>query len=259
MSVDAFIKTYNGPAVLPIYGALLRLCEWRDRNGAGRHADLQRDGHDSAGGWGCPVTPGGLTSSNYDITFVAGSVTINKAALSITAVSQTKIYGTALAFDQSTPSADFTIAGLVSGDSVTGVTLMSTGAGALATRRWIAVSDRRRQCDRRGTRELQHQLCERVPDRRSTRRTCFLHRSDDVRHIRQQRTTAQVTLTASVADPDGSVSLGTAGTPLACQMAFKGAIVAKAFTRVGQVHRQEASELPTDPVEGTMDIAIRTR
>ena len=50
-----------------------------------------------------------------------------------------------------------------------------------------------------------------------------------------------------------------AGTPLVCQMEFKGAIVAKAVTHVAQVHRQEASELPTDPVEGTMDIAIRTR
>ena len=49
------------------------------------------------------------------------------------------------------------------------------------------------------------------------------------------------------------------GTPLACQMEFKGTIVAKAFARIGQVHRQEASELPTDPVEGTMDLVIRTR
>ena len=51
----------------------------------------------------------------------------------------------------------------------------------------------------------------------------------------------------------------TGGTPLACQMEFKGTIIAKAIARVGQVHRQEASELPTDPVEGTIDIAVRTR
>jgi hypothetical protein len=49
------------------------------------------------------------------------------------------------------------------------------------------------------------------------------------------------------------------GTPLACQMEFKGSIVAKAFARLGQVRRQEASELPTDPVEGTMDVVIRTK
>jgi hypothetical protein len=48
-----------------------------------------------------------------------------------------------------------------------------------------------------------------------------------------------------------------AGTPLACQMEFKGAIIAKAYARVAQVHRQEASEVPTDPVEGTLDIVIR--
>ena len=39
------------------------------------------------------ITPKGLTSGNYDITFVAGTLTVNKAALTVTAKSQTIAYG----------------------------------------------------------------------------------------------------------------------------------------------------------------------
>ena len=41
------------------------------------------------------VTPGGLTSANYAITFVAGNLTINKAPLTVTADNKVKILGAA--------------------------------------------------------------------------------------------------------------------------------------------------------------------
>ncbi|MFO1512637.1 MAG: MBG domain-containing protein [Verrucomicrobiota bacterium] len=41
------------------------------------------------------ITPGGLTSGNYAITFNAGTLTITKAALSVTADPKTKTYGAA--------------------------------------------------------------------------------------------------------------------------------------------------------------------
>ncbi|HEX8294408.1 MAG TPA: MBG domain-containing protein [Pyrinomonadaceae bacterium] len=42
-----------------------------------------------------PVTPGGLTSSNYAINFVPGSLNITKAALTVTADNQVKVLGAA--------------------------------------------------------------------------------------------------------------------------------------------------------------------
>ena len=39
------------------------------------------------------ITPGGLTSGNYTLTFNTGTLTINKAALSVTADSKSKTYG----------------------------------------------------------------------------------------------------------------------------------------------------------------------
>jgi hypothetical protein len=40
-----------------------------------------------------PITPSGLTSANYDITFVAGQLEITPAALTVKATDDTKIYG----------------------------------------------------------------------------------------------------------------------------------------------------------------------
>jgi hypothetical protein len=52
------------------------------------------------------ITPSGLTSGNYTITFNTGSLSITKAALSVTAAAKTKIYGAA------DPALTFTVAGL---------------------------------------------------------------------------------------------------------------------------------------------------
>src|SRR3954467_3139735 len=43
------------------------------------------------------VTPGGLTSSNYDITFTAGSLSVTPAPLSVTAEPSTKAHGAGVA------------------------------------------------------------------------------------------------------------------------------------------------------------------
>jgi hypothetical protein len=72
------------------------------------------------------VTPSGLTSSNYAISFVPGTLTIGPRTLTITASGRTKTYGDTLTLGTSA----FTSTGLVNGDTVTSVTLTSAGAAA---------------------------------------------------------------------------------------------------------------------------------
>ncbi|HEV2498123.1 MAG TPA: YDG domain-containing protein [Terriglobia bacterium] len=64
--------------------------------------------------------------SNYTITYDNGVLTVNPAALTITATNASKTYGSAASLS------GFTTSGLVNGDSVSGVTLASTGAAATA-------------------------------------------------------------------------------------------------------------------------------
>jgi hypothetical protein len=79
------------------------------------------------------VTPAGLTSTNYAIVFVPGSLTITPATLTITAANKAKIFGATVVFDDTTPSDDFSVVGLVGPDSVASITLTSAGAPASAT------------------------------------------------------------------------------------------------------------------------------
>ncbi len=65
---------------------------------------------------------------NYSIAYIDGSLTVNPRPLTVTADNATKVYGDALAFT----GTEFTAAGLVNTDGVTGVILGSTGADALA-------------------------------------------------------------------------------------------------------------------------------
>jgi len=60
-------------------------------------------------------------------------LTINQKALTVTANSTSKTYGQTYTFDTITPSDDFTVTGLVNGNTVTSVTLASAGAAAGAT------------------------------------------------------------------------------------------------------------------------------
>ena len=75
------------------------------------------------------ITPSGLTSSNYAITFVPGTLAVSQAPLTITANNASKTYGQTVTFS----GTEFRTSGLVSGDTLTGVTLTSAGAAATAT------------------------------------------------------------------------------------------------------------------------------
>jgi hypothetical protein len=79
--------------------------------------------HAQAGGY--PITPSGLTSSNYAITFVNGTLTITPAPLTITADDQSMVYGAPL------PNLTASYAGFVNGDtpaSLTTPVTLSTSA-----------------------------------------------------------------------------------------------------------------------------------
>ena len=62
------------------------------------------------------ITPAGLTSTNYVITFASGTLTISQAALTITADNQSKAYGMAL------PGLTVSYSGLVNGDTAASLT-----------------------------------------------------------------------------------------------------------------------------------------
>jgi hypothetical protein len=70
----------------------------------------------------------GTGLSNYTINYVNGSLTVNKAPLTITANSTSKTYGQTLTF----VGTEFTTSGLLNSDTVTSVTLTSAGAAATA-------------------------------------------------------------------------------------------------------------------------------
>jgi autotransporter-associated beta strand protein len=73
------------------------------------------------------LTPRGLTSQNYTVTFVSGSLAISTAALTITATNVSKTYG-------ATPTLTaFTSVGLQGGETVGSVTLSSAGTVASAS------------------------------------------------------------------------------------------------------------------------------
>ena len=68
--------------------------------------------------------PTGTGLSNYLITYVDGDLTVNRAALTITANDNTKTYGGTLNFSGN----EFSDSGLLNSDSITSVTLTSAGA-----------------------------------------------------------------------------------------------------------------------------------
>ena len=74
------------------------------------------------------ITASGRTSTNYTITYAPGNLTVTPASLTVTANSTTKTYGQTVTF----AGTEFTTAGLVNSDSVSSVSLSSTGALATA-------------------------------------------------------------------------------------------------------------------------------
>ena len=80
-----------------------------------------------------PIIPSaavGTGLDNYDISYVNGSLTVDPKDLTITATNKTKTYGDTIVFDETNPSADFSVVGLINGDTVNSITLTSAGAAA---------------------------------------------------------------------------------------------------------------------------------
>jgi hypothetical protein len=76
----------------------------------------------------------GTGLGNYLISYTPGTLTINRAPLTVAASNASKTYGDTYTFDTTTPSGDFSVSGtLYNGDTVDSVTLSSTGAAATAT------------------------------------------------------------------------------------------------------------------------------
>jgi FtsP/CotA-like multicopper oxidase with cupredoxin domain len=75
-----------------------------------------------------PVAGPGTVLTNYTITYVNGTLTVNPVALTITANNLSKTYGATLTF----LGTEFTATGLLNTDTVTSVTLTSAGAAATA-------------------------------------------------------------------------------------------------------------------------------
>ena len=78
---------------------------------------------------GYSISPSGLTSPNYTIIFGQGTLSITQAPLTIIATNRTKAFGQTMTFAGS----EFSTIGLASSDSVTSVTLSSSGAAASAS------------------------------------------------------------------------------------------------------------------------------
>jgi len=88
----------------------------------------------TVGGSPYPITPsaatgGTFTAGNYAITYATGNLTVNLAALTITANNRTKAYGQLVTF----AGTEFTTSGLFNSDTVTSVILTSVAAATNAT------------------------------------------------------------------------------------------------------------------------------
>ena len=102
-------------------------------------------------------------NTNYLASSDSENFTIGLAELTITAADQTKTYGDTSSSTRPPRPTDFSVVGLVNGDTVTSVTLTSAGAAASATvagRPYDIVAERRR---RHRPRQLRHQLRRTAP------------------------------------------------------------------------------------------------
>ena len=127
VTVDPSTKTYGdaNPAFSLSYDTFLNGDDAADLGGAPVFV-TSADETSPLGTY--PVSVSGLTSADYDITFVDGELDVTARALTITADDQTKVYGDTFTFTGS----EFTTVGLANSDTVDSVTLTSTGAPAPA-------------------------------------------------------------------------------------------------------------------------------
>ena len=75
-----------------------------------------------------PSAAVGTGLSNYSISYANGTLTVNQKALTVTANNRSKTYGDVVTF----AGTEFTTSGLVNSDTVTSVTLASSGTGSAA-------------------------------------------------------------------------------------------------------------------------------
>src|SRR5260221_3429107 len=83
-----------------------------------------------------PLTPsaatgGTFTAGNYSITYNTGNLTVNAAALSITASAQSKTYGSTV--PTGAGSSLFTSSGLQNSETIASVTIAIANSGAVST------------------------------------------------------------------------------------------------------------------------------
>jgi len=69
-----------------------------------------------------PITASGAADPNYTLSYVSGTLTVNPAALTVTAANASMVYGSAL------PALKLTYSGLVNGDTVSSLTTPGTAA-----------------------------------------------------------------------------------------------------------------------------------
>jgi hypothetical protein len=74
------------------------------------------------------ATGGTFSTSDYNISYNSGILTINPTTLNVTAINQSKLYGESLTFNGS----EFSASGLVNGDTIGTVSLSSSGAASVA-------------------------------------------------------------------------------------------------------------------------------
>ena len=74
-----------------------------------------------------PITASGGVSSNYTFTYVAGTLTVTKAVLTVTANNQTKVYGAA------NPALTLTYSGFVGADNAASLTTQPTATTTAVT------------------------------------------------------------------------------------------------------------------------------
>ena len=110
------------------------------------------------------ATGGTFTASNYSITYDTGTLTVNTAALTITASDQSKTYGQTVTF--SSGSTQFTSSGLENGETIGSVTVAVTEQRRCCYGRRRQLHDNCKCGDRRNflRKQLQHHLRYRHPD-----------------------------------------------------------------------------------------------
>ena len=122
ITADDASKTYG--AVLPSFEASYSGLVNNDSTGvvSGLRFSTTATAASNAGTYA--IVPGGATASNYAISYVSGTLTVNAAPLSVTADNLGKTYGAAV------PALTYTFTGLVNGDSAAVFSALTTPATA---------------------------------------------------------------------------------------------------------------------------------